>query len=61
MVFGNLSIATKGNCVEITIGAATPSRKVLFVSSEIEKLCTLLRMAASKDAGKPHDPLEDLL
>lgn len=58
MVFGNLSIATKGNCVEITIGAATPSRKVLFVSSEIEKLCALLRQAAQT---KPHDPLEDLL
>jgi len=59
MVFGNLGISTRDNCVEITIGAATPSRKVLFTSSEIEKLCSLLREAATKP--KLHDPLEDLL
>lgn len=58
IIFGNLGISAKGNCVEITIGAATPARKCLFLGSEIEKLCTLLRQAAQT---KPHDPLEDLL
>lgn len=64
MIIGNLGITTQKNCVEITIGAATPARSVLFTAREIGMLCDLLNQAADKAKAAPApviDPFGDLL
>ena len=64
MIIGNLGITPRDNCVEIQIGAATPSRTVLFTANEVEALCVMLRQAADKARSKAdtdNDILGDLL
>ena len=63
MIFGNLGIDSRDGCVEMQIGAATPSRRVVFTAREIEQLCALLRAAAKKTSPPPADDdiLGDLL
>lgn len=58
MIIGNLGIKSRDGCVEITLGAATPSRSVLFTNREVDQLCDLLRAAAkAKVAPAPADDI----
>lgn len=63
MIFGNLGIESRDGCVEMQIGAATPSRRVLFTAREIDQLCVLLQAAAKKTSTPlaDDDILGDLL
>lgn len=57
-IFGNLGIASGENTVELSLGAATPSRSCLFTAREIDGLCDLLRKAASE--AQPKQDAEDM-